>query len=56
MYLNSDSSARGYLGISGSHTLEHAVNQVEREIQDPEKTHDSVEACVSAARRDERHS
>jgi len=25
MYLNSDSSARGYLGISGSHTLERAV-------------------------------
>jgi N-acetylated-alpha-linked acidic dipeptidase len=37
MYLNSDSSARGYLGISGSHTLERAVNQVERDIQDPEK-------------------
>jgi N-acetylated-alpha-linked acidic dipeptidase len=37
MYLNSDSSARGYLGVSGSHTLERAVNQVEREIQDPEK-------------------
>src|ERR1019366_445727 len=26
MYLNSDSSARGYLGVSGSHTLERAVN------------------------------
>jgi N-acetylated-alpha-linked acidic dipeptidase len=37
MYLNSDSSVRGYLGVSGSHTLERAVNQVEREIQDPEK-------------------
>jgi len=37
MYLNSDSSLRGYLNVSGSHTLEHAVNQVEREIQDPEK-------------------
>jgi N-acetylated-alpha-linked acidic dipeptidase len=37
MYLNTDSSARGYLGVSGSHTLERAVNQVEREIQDPEK-------------------
>ena len=37
MYLNSDSSARGYLGVSGSHTLERAVNQVERDIQDPEK-------------------
>jgi len=37
MYLNTDSSARGYLNIAGSHTLEHAANQVEREIQDPEK-------------------
>ena len=37
MYLNTDSNARGYLNISGSHTLEHAANQVEREIQDPEK-------------------
>jgi N-acetylated-alpha-linked acidic dipeptidase len=37
IYLNSDSSARGYLNVSGSHTLERAVNQVERDIQDPEK-------------------
>ena len=37
LYMNSDSSARGYLGISGSHTLERAVNRVERDIQDPEK-------------------
>ena len=32
MYLNTDSSARG-IGVSGSHTLERAVNQVEREIR-----------------------
>ncbi len=37
LYLNSDSSSRGYLGISGAHILEHPVNQIEREIQDPEK-------------------
>ena len=37
LYLNSDSSARGYLNVAGSHTLERAVNQIEREIQDPEK-------------------
>jgi len=37
IYLNTDSSARGYLNISGSHTLERAANQVERDIQDPEK-------------------
>ncbi len=37
LYLNSDSSSRGYLNISGAHSLERPVNQVEREIQDPEK-------------------
>ena len=37
LYLNTDSNGRGYLNISGSHTLEHAANQVERDIQDPEK-------------------
>lgn len=37
MYLNSDSNGRGYLNIGGSHTLERVVNQVERDIQDPEK-------------------
>ena len=36
-YINSDSTARGYLAVGGSHTLEHLVNQVERDIVDPEK-------------------
>jgi N-acetylated-alpha-linked acidic dipeptidase len=35
-YINSDSSGRGYLTVDGSHTLEHLVNDVAREIQDPE--------------------
>ena len=35
-YVNSDGNARGYLGMSGSHTLEHLVNEVAREVQDPE--------------------
>ena len=37
MYINSDSNSRGFLFMSGSHTLEHMVNQVAREVQDPEK-------------------
>ena len=37
LYINSDSNARGFLFASGSHTLEHMVNQVAREVQDPEK-------------------
>jgi N-acetylated-alpha-linked acidic dipeptidase len=37
VYINSDSSSRGYLSVSGSHTLEKLVNQLERDIPDPEK-------------------
>jgi N-acetylated-alpha-linked acidic dipeptidase len=35
-YINSDSSSRGYLEVEGSHSLEHLVNDVARDIQDPE--------------------
>jgi N-acetylated-alpha-linked acidic dipeptidase len=35
-YINSDSNGRGYLDASGSHTLEHLVNAVAKEIEDPE--------------------
>ncbi len=35
-YINSDSNGRGYLGMDGSSTLEHFVNGVARDIQDPE--------------------
>ncbi len=36
MYVNSDTNGRGFLGIDGSHTLEHFINSVERDIPDPE--------------------
>ncbi len=36
VYINSDSNARGFLFASGSHTLEHMVNSVARDVQDPE--------------------
>jgi N-acetylated-alpha-linked acidic dipeptidase len=35
-YINSDGNARGYLEVQGSHSLEHLVNDVSRNIQDPE--------------------
>jgi N-acetylated-alpha-linked acidic dipeptidase len=35
-YINSDSNARGYLNIQGSHTLEKFSNDVARDISDPE--------------------
>lgn len=36
VYINSDSNSRGYLGMEGSHTLEHFMNDVARDVQDPE--------------------
>jgi N-acetylated-alpha-linked acidic dipeptidase len=35
-YINSDSNYRGYLTMEGSHTLEHFMNGVARDIEDPE--------------------
>jgi N-acetylated-alpha-linked acidic dipeptidase len=36
VYINSDDSGRGFLQAEGSHTLEHFINDVARDIQDPE--------------------
>ena len=35
-YLNSDSNGRGFLDAEGSHALEHFINDVARDIIDPE--------------------
>jgi N-acetylated-alpha-linked acidic dipeptidase len=35
-YLNSDSNGRGFLGMDGSHVLERFINDVARDITDPE--------------------
>src|SRR6266478_6595090 len=34
-YINSDANGRGYLSISGSHTLEKFINGVAKDIEDP---------------------
>ena len=36
-YINSDSNGRGYLGAQGSHSLERLVNQVAKDVRDPQK-------------------
>jgi N-acetylated-alpha-linked acidic dipeptidase len=36
-YINSDTNGRGFLGAEGSHTLEQLVNEVARDVIDPEK-------------------
>jgi N-acetylated-alpha-linked acidic dipeptidase len=35
-YINSDSNSRGYLHVQGSHTLENFINDVARDMTDPE--------------------
>jgi len=40
-YLNTDGNGRGYLGISGSHSLEDFINGVAKDVTDPE-SHVSV--------------
>jgi N-acetylated-alpha-linked acidic dipeptidase len=37
VYINSDSNDRGFLDVGGSHTLEPLVNEVARDVTDPEK-------------------
>lgn len=35
-YINSDSNSRGYLGVEGSHSLQTFMNDVARDVTDPE--------------------
>ena len=37
VYINSDSNGRGFLGVGGSHTLEKFMNEIGREVVDPQK-------------------
>ncbi len=37
VYINSDTNSRGYFGAEGSHSLEHFLNSISRDIIDPEK-------------------
>ncbi len=37
LYLNSDGNSRGFLYVGGSHTLEKFINDVARDVIDPEK-------------------
>ncbi len=37
VYVNSDNNSRGFLRVGGSHTLEKFMNEVARDVLDPEK-------------------
>lgn len=36
VYINTDSNGRGFLGMGGSHTLEKFINEVGRDVPDPQ--------------------
>jgi N-acetylated-alpha-linked acidic dipeptidase len=37
LYINTDSNGRGFLSVGGSHTLERFINEVARDVTDPQK-------------------
>jgi N-acetylated-alpha-linked acidic dipeptidase len=49
VYINSDSNDRGFLNVGGSHTLETLVNQVARDVPDPEKGTSVGDRAIAAA-------
>ncbi len=36
VYINTDSNGRGFLGVGGSHTLEKFINEVAKDVPDPQ--------------------
>jgi N-acetylated-alpha-linked acidic dipeptidase len=50
VYINSDTNARGFLMVGGSHSLQHLVNEVDASLIDPE-TRSSVQARLRAKMR-----
>ncbi|HVF39183.1 MAG TPA: M28 family metallopeptidase [Gemmatimonadaceae bacterium] len=51
VYVNSDSNGRGFLFMAGSHTLERFINEVARDVTDPQKkisVHDRARAFARA--------
>jgi N-acetylated-alpha-linked acidic dipeptidase len=36
LYINSDTNGRGYLGVSGSHSMQHFASEAARDVRDPE--------------------
>ncbi len=48
-YLNTDGSGRGFLGMGGSHTMQDFINQVARDVSDPQTGVTVLERRRSAA-------
>jgi N-acetylated-alpha-linked acidic dipeptidase len=49
VYINSDSNGRGFFGAGGSHQLETFMDQVLRDVPDPEKGISVLDRAIAAA-------
>ncbi|HJQ32910.1 MAG TPA: M28 family metallopeptidase [Pyrinomonadaceae bacterium] len=59
VYINSDTNGRGFLDVAGSHTLEKFMNEVARDVTDPEKKipvreRERAQRILDAANNDDR--
>jgi N-acetylated-alpha-linked acidic dipeptidase len=52
VYINTDGNGRGFLGVGGSHTLEPFVNEIAREVMDPQTDVSIAERLRAALRVD----
>ncbi|MBA2707135.1 MAG: M28 family peptidase [Gemmatimonadaceae bacterium] len=50
VYVNSDSNGRGFLFMAGSHTLERFINEVARDVTDPQKKISVLERARAGTR------
>ncbi len=50
LYVNSDTNGRGYLGVSGSHGLQHFASEAARDVRDPETGATVLARAVAKAR------
>ncbi len=48
-YVNSDSNSRGYLDMSGSHSLQRLMNEIARDVKDPVKGTSAAERVRAQA-------
>jgi N-acetylated-alpha-linked acidic dipeptidase len=50
LYINSDTNGRGYLGVNGSHGLQHFASEVARDVKDPETAASVLARAVAKER------
>jgi N-acetylated-alpha-linked acidic dipeptidase len=50
LYVNSDTNGRGYLGVSGTHALQHFASEAARDVKDPETGGDVLARAVAQER------